>query len=160
MRLALLAGAALLASGCASMVYSPANADLNDPEVSGCDRTAMEDSLVKSCRRLSEGASVKTGPPFFEVLRRTSLADPYKLSEKPSLAAQFFFELTPLGFFAPLFGYPPRETVYTGRVELASAKFEFRVKAGETLVKTAGSETVSITCRARACELTSTPRLP
>jgi hypothetical protein len=168
--------AALLVSGCASMVYSPANRELNDPDASGCDRQALEDALVKSCRRLGEGSPVKTAPPFFAVARHTAVADPYKLSEKPPLLSQFLFEFTPLGFFAPIFDYPPRETVYTGRVELsispaeaalgAASKFDFRVNAGETFTKllefdkaryAPDSATISIRCRSRGCELSSIP---
>jgi hypothetical protein len=187
-RPALLACAALLASGCAGTLYLPANRDLNDADVSGCDRQAMDDALVKSCRRLGEGSPVKSAAPFFAVTRRTAVSDPYKLVEKPNLAAQFFFELTPLGLFAPLFDYPLRETVYTGRVELSvtpadaaarvASNFEFRVKAGETFTKTLefnkspGLEsgapaakytpdavTIEVSCRARGCALSSTPPL-
>src|SRR5277367_3347218 len=99
MRPIVLGFSVLLFSGCASMVYAPANGDLNDPDSSGCDHQAMEDSLVSSCRRLGTESPVPSAAPFFAVARRTAVADPFKLRRPPSLAAQFFFELTPLGFF-------------------------------------------------------------
>ena len=142
------------------MLYTPSNAALNDPDASGCDQQAMEDALVKSCRRLSEGVPVPSAPPFFDVVRRTAVADPYKLERKPTTEAQFVFEMTPAGIFAPLFGYPPKQTVYTGRVEPTGAPtFEFRVKAGETFTRTLTSAVgpavaFSIRCRPRRCELT------
>ncbi|HEX4047392.1 MAG TPA: hypothetical protein VH309_06135 [Elusimicrobiota bacterium] len=159
--------AVLLCSGCADILYTPTNAALDDPDVSGCDQQALEDNMVKGCRRLGEAVPMKSAAPFSGVVRRTTVADPYKLDQKPSLAAQFFFEMTPLGVFAPLFDYPPTETIYTGRVELALAspgaperdasKFDFQVKGGETFTRDVGSRTISIRCRPRGCALTSTP---
>jgi hypothetical protein len=165
LRSILFACAILSVSGCADILYTPTNSDLNDPDTSGCDQQTLEDNMVKSCRRLGDGSPVASAAPFFDVSRHTTISDPYKLSRKPSAAAQFFFELTPLGLFAPIFDYPPRETVYTGRVELANApnnpasKFEFRVKAGETFTKTIVLDkpvTISIRCRPRGCTLSST----
>jgi hypothetical protein len=182
----LLAGAVFHFSGCASIFYTPSNADLTDTDTSVCDPQALDDNLLKGCRSISEGTPLKSAPPLFDVLRRKLVADPTKLSEKPSATAQFVFELTPVGLFAPLFGYPPRETVYTGRVELAitppeaarrvESKFDFRVKPGETFTKTLQfnrtpgkvldldaprfspeAVVLSIRCRPRGCELTSTP---
>ena len=184
LRSVLFACAALLVSGCADILYTPTNTALNDPDTSGCDQQTMGDNLVKSCRRLGEGSPVTSAAPFFDVVRHTTVADPYKLSQKPSLAAQFFFELTPLGVLAPIFDYPPKETVYTGSVELSisppeaaarvASKFDFHVKAGDMYTKTlefnksSGKEsasddvryspdsvTVSIRCRSRGCTLSS-----
>lgn len=161
-RLAFLLCVSSLVSGCANMLYTPSNAALNDPDASGCDPQAMEDALVKSCRRLTDGSPVPSAAPFSEVVRHKTVADPYKLESKPSSVSQFVFELTPLGFFSPLFGYPPKETVYTGVVEPAGApKFPFRVKAGETFTKSVplsdqGPATYSIRCRSRGCALTTT----
>jgi hypothetical protein len=155
--------ATVLVSGCANMLYTPSNAALDDPDASGCDRQAMEDALVKSCRKLGDAVPVPSTPPFFEVTRRAAVSDPYKLEQKPGGGAQFAFELTPLGFLAPLFGYPPKTTVFTGRVELPGAPaFDFRVNASETFTKTVrlegkGETTLSIRCRTRGCTLSSAP---
>jgi hypothetical protein len=179
-------GAVFLVSGCANMLYTPATADLNDSDISGCDRQALDDNLIKSCRRIGTGSVVASEAPFFDVVRYTTIADPYKLSRTPPTAAQFLFELTPLGIIAPLFNYPPRGIVYTGRVEFSispaqaadrvAPKFAFRVKAGETFTKalefnkpsreestslavrySPDSVAISIRCRDRGCTLTSSP---
>lgn|GEM_PF-2476588 len=168
-----------LLAGCAEIVYTPSNASLNDPDTDGCDHAAMADALVANCRHLSEGESLPDAPPFSGVLRRTTVADPYKLSDPPPLLSQFLFEFTPLGFIAPAFNYPPRQTVYTGRVKLelspaeasrrAASEFEFRTDGAgrfETLVdfsRGAGamrympaSVKLRILCRPRGCALSST----
>ncbi len=177
--------ASLLLPGCAAILYTPANSALNDPDTEGCDRQAMSDALVASCRVLGEGEPLKDAAPFFGVLRRTTVADPYKLSRPPSMLAQFFFEFTPLGLFAPAFDYPPRETVYTGRVRIAVlpapmprravAEFEFRTdgsgrfekildlpthggaRSGASPARTAPENvTLQIACRPKGCRLSST----
>lgn len=173
-------GAGPLLAGCAAVLYTPANSSLNDPDTDGCDHAAMADALIASCRRLSDGEPLPDAPPFFGVLRRRTTADPYKLSSPPPMLSQFFFEFTPLGFVAPVFDYPPRETVYTGRVRLAlspgeaarraDAEFEFRTDGAgrfEKLVdfnRDAGAGAVRyapasvklvILCRPRGCALSS-----
>jgi hypothetical protein len=167
-----------LLSGCADIVYTPANSSLNDPDTDGCDHQAMADGLVASCRRLSDGKPLPDAPPFFGVRRRTAVADPYKLSDPPPLLSQFFFEFTPLGLVAPVFDYPPRETVYTGSVGLsfapaeaarrADAEFEFRTDGAGRFEKVVdfdrgasgvryvpASVKLRILCRPQGCALSS-----
>lgn len=100
----------VLASGCASMIYVPSDEPVAD--TTGCGGCGDP----KPCKHIGPGKTINTHPPWVQVRAKKVTYD--LCNEKKGLLSTLLFESTPLGFMAPLFGYPPTDTQYDGVVTL------------------------------------------
>lgn len=159
-------------SGCSTYLYMQ-----GDP-TPACNEPPR-DGTADTCR-YTRTSNVHANPNYLTATEKHALI-PY------GVGSGMLFDLTPLGFIAPVFGYPHKEVTYDGFVHLRSVATDFKSKdypfeakprtpthlridfnekfqenlhrMGKAAKYSPGSVVITINCKSDACSATADPAI-